>query len=105
MFVYRLYTIPFLVVLSGCGTDPLTRPGMWRPSGVNEQNIRAMLVNPEDYRMGQINTPTSGNQAAIAVGRYDQDHVAPLPTASEQSFSPGGAGSLSTTSGTNVGGN
>jgi hypothetical protein len=43
-----------LLGLTGCNEiDPLQRPYMWHPSGVNEQNIAAMAANPADLVHGR----------------------------------------------------
>jgi hypothetical protein len=49
-----LATALSLLTLSGCDQiDPLKRPYMWHATGVNEQNIAAMAVNPADLVHGR----------------------------------------------------
>lgn len=90
----RWFLFSFLL-LGGCNLAPDVRPGMWRPSGVNETNIQAMLANPADYHRGHGDGTADGNQAAKAVERYRTDKVLPLPQASSQSFQPGGSSASS----------
>jgi hypothetical protein len=43
-----------LVGLTGCDQiDPLQRPYMWHPTGVNAQNISAMAADPRDLVRGR----------------------------------------------------
>jgi len=43
-----------LLMLTGCDQiDPLQRPYMWHATGINEQNIAAMAVNPADLVHGR----------------------------------------------------
>jgi hypothetical protein len=66
--------------LGGCDfMDPYQRPGNWRPSGVNEANLRAMLVNPADL---SAPAPSSGQDGALstaAVQRLHDGKAKPLP--------------------------
>ena len=69
-------------VLPACTEiDPLTREGVWRPLGVNETNLRAMVAVPSDLVAGRAARSSDGNQAAKAMDRLRFDRVYPLPNA------------------------
>ena len=84
--------------LAGCAsTDPLTRDGLWQPSGANEANLAAMVANPADLIQGRGAEGSDGQRAAAAVARLRTDHVKTLPDSgiarfSTQSSPQGGAG-------------
>lgn len=66
--------------LAGCAEiDPLTRPGVWRPTGANEANLRAMVAVPGDLAQGYGAAYGDGHRAARAVERLRTDRVYPLP--------------------------
>ena len=66
-------------LLSGCSTtDPYERPHMWHPTGANEANLAAMLVNPADFARGRGTGPTEGTSAVSAIDRLRQDRLKPL---------------------------
>lgn len=94
-----------LSALTGCGTDPLTRKGLWNASGVNERNIQAMLANPRDYVEGRGAQDSNGNLGAMAVRRYNRDKVPELPRGSSSDFQPGGNGESIQSPGSNTSGN
>lgn len=51
-----LLFLVFGLALSGCAkNDPFERVGIWKPSGVNEANIAAMVANPADLARGRGN--------------------------------------------------
>jgi hypothetical protein len=65
-------------MLTGCGPEPLERPGTWHAGGLNDQNLRAMLAEPPHALRG-IGAPDSrGDNAAAAVERLRQDKLRPL---------------------------
>jgi hypothetical protein len=71
-----------LVALAGCAeipSDQFDRPGTWQPTGVNDANLRAMLVNPNDMVVGQAARGSSGILANASVTRVLTDNVKPLP--------------------------
>ena len=43
-----------LAALGGCAglLDPYEREGTWSPNGTNDDNLRAMVVNPVDLQHG-----------------------------------------------------
>ncbi|MDQ2801489.1 MAG: hypothetical protein M3Y41_01935 [Pseudomonadota bacterium] len=77
-----LIALPLLACgLGGCAaTDPLTRPVLWNPSGVNEANIAVQVVNPADLVQGRsAPSQTDGMLAAAAVRRLRLGRVKELP--------------------------
>jgi hypothetical protein len=84
-----------LVGLTGCNQiDPLKRPYMWEASGVNDQNIAAMAVNPADLVHGR-----DAPQRRVIV---ESDGVTRLWTGKQLpllSDTPGAAASSSTSTG------
>jgi hypothetical protein len=66
------------LLLAGCGPDPIERPGTWRASGLNDQNLRAMLVEPPHAARGIGVTDSRGDNAVAAVERLRQDKLRPL---------------------------
>lgn len=63
---------------TGCTEPEIDRPGTWKPTGINEQNLSAMLVNPEDRYRGTAATTTRGDSASRAVTRLLIDKRRPL---------------------------
>lgn len=67
-------------LIGGCAQiDPFQREGMWRPSGANEANLRAMVVDPGHLVVGVGSERADGQVAAAAVDRLRRDRVRPLP--------------------------
>jgi hypothetical protein len=82
-----------LLQLAGCQTattDPFDRPYTWRPTGINDDNLRAMLVNPNDMVVGQAARGSIGVLANASVSRVMQDKVKALPKVDTGSGAPGG---------------
>jgi type IV pilus biogenesis protein CpaD/CtpE len=73
-----------LAMLAGCAvTDPMLNDRGWHPSGVNEANIAAEVVNPADLRNGrELTAGSDGEQAAAAVLRLRTGRVKGLPDSS-----------------------
>ncbi|MBR0664240.1 hypothetical protein GXW71_07710 [Roseomonas hellenica] len=71
-----------LLTASGCAVDPFAREGVWRPSAVNETNLRAMVADPRDLQQGVGEPGANGAAAAAAVQRLLEDRVRPLPAVS-----------------------
>lgn len=66
--------------LCGCTTlDPLTRDGLWHPTGANQANLAAMVVDPADLVRGKDYEGTDGQLAAAAVARLRVNRVKQLP--------------------------
>jgi hypothetical protein len=85
-----------LLTLSGCNQiDPLKRPYMWHATGVNEQNIAAMAVNPADLVHGR-----ESSQRRVGL---ESDGVTRLWTGKQLPLLTDTAGSTSSTS-TSTGG-
>jgi hypothetical protein len=87
-----------LVGLTGCDQiDPLQRPYMWHPTGVNEQNIAAMAVNPADLVHGRDSPQRRAVVESDGVTRLWTGHQLPLmsdtPGAASGGSSSGGGGS------------
>ena len=66
--------------LAACATPDFERPGTWRATGVNDANLRAMVVDPADLRRG-VEAPTAarGQAAAAAVTQLESGRRPPLP--------------------------
>jgi hypothetical protein len=80
MMMVRTFMVPLLFALAGCdGTDPDTRAGVWRPSGANAANLRAMVLVPSDLVLATPASRADGGLAAAAVARLRHDQVRPLP--------------------------
>jgi hypothetical protein len=83
-----------LALLGGCAglKDPYERSGTYKLTGVNDDNLRLMLVNPVDLQQGKGPPDTTGVTAALAVTRYRADKVKELPDSTISSVA-GSAGS------------
>lgn len=95
-----------LLMLTGCDQiDPLKRPYMWHATGVNEQNIAAMAVNPSDLVYGRDTAQRRVILESDGVTRLWTGHQLPLlsdepgAAASTSSSTGGGSGGGSGTSG------
>ena len=56
--------------LAACtATDPISRTGLWRPNGSNEQNLRLMVVDQRDLLKGRGETGSDGAEASAAIER------------------------------------
>lgn len=80
----RLRLCPAILVLAvaGCSQPEADWPGTWRPSGANDQNLRAMLVNPQDAYVGSGAITSRGDTGARAVTRLLTDRRRTLLNAS-----------------------
>jgi len=70
---------PLLALLAGCAGDDFARPGTWQPTGANEANLRAMLVDPTHIERGVSAVGERGQPASAAILRLEQDRRRPLP--------------------------
>jgi hypothetical protein len=70
-----------LVLLGGCDAiDPQLSDRDWHPTGANETNIAAQVVNPADLVHGRAPTSDADAElAAAAVLRLRAGHVKRLP--------------------------
>lgn len=77
--------------MAGCSAiDPLTKEGVWRPTGANDANLRAMVAVPSDLAFGRSARASDGDQAARAVDRLRTGRVYPLPSISTSRVSGDG---------------
>jgi hypothetical protein len=71
-----------VAALGGCGTPPgwpMEREGAWRPTRVNDENLRLMVADPADLIAGRGTDRRVGPGPAEAVHRLNTDRVRPLP--------------------------
>jgi len=72
-----------LLGLGGCTTgiteDPIDRPGTWRATGVNDQNLQAMIATPSHLERGVGATTDRGQAGSLAVTRLCADQRRRLP--------------------------
>ncbi len=69
----RAGLVALLLAMPGCAQTDADIPGTWRPSGVNDQNLRAMLANPADAYGGVGATTSRGDSGGRAVTRLLTD--------------------------------
>ena len=93
-----------MAMLGGCDPhqDPIDKPGTWSlpPAGLtsNDENLRTMLVNPNDLVAGTGTNTSAGSEAAAPVRRLIAGQRAKLPSSegslipSSDTSQPGGAG-------------
>ncbi len=76
----RVMNACLAVCLVACSAeDPLTRAGVWHPTGANDTNLAAMVADPDDLVTGVPNRMADGQVAAAAVTRYRAGKVKNLP--------------------------
>ena len=85
---------------SGCADPEIDRAGTWKPTGINDQNLSAMLVNPQDLYGGTAGT-TRGDSASRAVTRLLLDRRRALldtglSRVAPSSSAPGDSGAIQT---------
>ena len=69
-----------LLAIAGCAvTEPYLRAGTWRPTGVNEANIAAQIIQPSDLVRGRDYAPMDGTMPTAAVERYRAGKIKKLP--------------------------
>ena len=76
--------------LTAC-TDPYSRPGTWHATGVNQDNLLAMLADPDDAAWGVTQIGSNGQLAAAAVTRLRAGQVKTLPNDSISKIGGGGS--------------
>lgn len=74
--------------VTGCADPEIDRPGTWKPTGINDQNLRAMLADPQDLSGGTGALTARGNSASRAVTRLLIDRRRPLLDASVSQVAP-----------------
>ena len=67
---------------AGCSDPEIDRPGTWKPTGANDLNLRAMLVNPQDAYSGTGALTSRGDAGSRAVTRLLADRRRALLDAS-----------------------
>jgi len=88
-----LILLPPLLLGAGCAaTDPFAAEGRWRPAGVNEANLRAMVADPAHLVRGAESRRADGQLAAAAVDRLRRDRVRPLPSSGVARMQAAGGG-------------
>jgi hypothetical protein len=76
----RVGCMVILILLAAC-TDPMDRPGTWKPSTKsNDANLRVMVADPHDLVEGKGHEGSSGAEAAPAVARLLTGRRYPLPS-------------------------
>lgn len=85
-----------VLLLAGCSSlpDPVDRPGTWRATGVNESNLRQMVVDPAHLSRGVAARDSEGELAARPIAKLLAGERAPLPearTGLRGAFGGGGA--------------
>lgn len=94
---YASITLALLAV-AGCeATDPYLREGTWRPTGTNDLNIAAQIIQPSDLVRGVDYAPLDGTMATAAVERYRTGRVKRLPESSLVSIGGTGGSASSAT--------
>lgn len=72
--------VPAALILGACTlADPLEREGTWRPTRVNDANLRAMIADPAHLRQGVGEPSGRGRQATDAIERLEDRKLDPLP--------------------------
>jgi len=66
------------LLLAGCGPEAIDRPGTWQATGLNDRNLRAMLVNPAHAAGGIGAADSRGDTAVSAAQRLREDKLRPL---------------------------
>ncbi|MDB5316894.1 MAG: hypothetical protein JWO26_2466 [Rhodospirillales bacterium] len=74
-----------LLGLTGCLDDPFERPGTWRPAGVQDRNLRAMIADPENLNRGEAAFSDRGAAGSNAATRLLTEQRRPLPASSSLS--------------------
>lgn len=79
------------LVLAGCGGsfEPFNQPYTWHKTGVNDQNLTAMVANPADLQRGRQDQDPDSPVAIDAVTRLWNGKPKPLPANSSTSKSSG----------------
>ena len=66
-FPTRLAIAAAAVLLAACTDDPFERPGTVAPRGLNDANLRAMVVDPAHLRRGLETTTARGDAGSRPV--------------------------------------
>ena len=77
------------LAIGGCSDQPeIDRPGTWKPTGLNDRNLRAMIADPQDLYAGESAPTTRGNGASRAVTRLLTDRRRQLLNVSLSRIAP-----------------
>ena len=87
-----LLVVVTAVSAAGCNDPEIDRPGTWKPTGINDQNLRAMLVNPQDIYSGTGALTSRGDAGSRAVARLLADRRRALLDASLSHIAPSSGG-------------
>jgi hypothetical protein len=92
----KLIALGLLAMLGGCSgplglDDPFQRQGTWAATGVNDANLRAMVVDPVDLQHGSGATDSIGVTATSAVVRMRTDNIKNLPDTNLSGIGPSGS--------------
>jgi hypothetical protein len=101
----RWRIIALLLPLAACSPDyPMDKPGTWAPPPVsnNDQNLKVMVVNPQDLVAGAGEDNSLGSEAGPPVHRLLTGRRTDLPPSNAAQFqfssspqtpaAPGGSG-------------
>jgi len=99
-----LISLPMVLALGGCfPPDNFDRPGFWTPSGANEANLRAMIVDPSQLERGAAPpTLARGQSAAVGAALLSPNPQPASGGGSGNTFSPPRMPTLPRPSGTNT---
>jgi hypothetical protein len=75
----RALTPLLCLAVLGCASDDFGRPYTWQASGVNDANLRAMLVDQRHAVSGVAATTERAEPGVAAIVRLNQDRRRPLP--------------------------
>lgn len=80
--IRTLLPVAAAALLAACVDDPFERPGTVAPRGLNDANLRAMIVDPAHLRRGVDAPATRGDAATKPVDLLRAGKRSPLPTIS-----------------------
>lgn len=87
----RLIVMLTAISAAGCSEPEIDRAGTWKPANINDQNLRAMLVNPRDIDGGTGSITSRGDVGSRAVTRLLTDRRRALLDASLSHVAPASA--------------
>lgn len=80
-----------IAAAAGC-TDAFDRPGTWNPSGVNDSNLRVMVVDPAQLRRGVGSATARGQAGSVPITNLEAGERPLLPSTQLSTVGGGGAG-------------
>ncbi len=84
-----------LVCMAAAACSPereIDRPGTWKPTGANDDNLRAMIADRRDLDAGVPSRTSRGDTASRAVTRLLQDRRRPLLNVTTSSLAQSSGG-------------